>query len=164
MDNVNSESVVESPGRTISCNEVMGVLNTCNANLTTRAVKGVFPSVKLDKHKQEYRNVCKALSSDFCIDSSVESTNSEISRLQQELYLHQSKAKSIMDEIMSKLDENPCDQVYLKALIRLHNGEMLSVSTLTNAIDSIYERELSLLTDRDRSNKLSASEKIIHSK
>ena len=61
----------------------------------------------------------KALSSDFCTDSSVESTNSEISKLQQELHVHQSKAKSIMDEIMSKLDENPCDQVYLKALVGL---------------------------------------------
>ena len=91
--------------------------------------------------------MCKALSSDFCIDSSVERTNFEISKLQQELHVHQSKAKSIMDEIKSKLDENPFDQVYLKALVELHNGEMLTVSTLTNAIDSIYERELSLLTD-----------------
>ena len=63
-----------------------------------------------------------------------------------------------MDEIMSKLDENPCDQVYLKA--QLHNGEMLTVPTLTNAIDSIYERELSLLTDRNRINKLSTLDKL----
>ena len=111
----------------------------------------MFPSVKLDKHKQEYRNVHKAHSSDFCVDSSVErSTNSEISKLQQQLYVHQSKAKSIIDEIMCKHDEKPCDQVYLKALVRLHNGEMESVATLTNAIDSIYERELSLLTERER--------------
>ena len=81
-----------------------------------------------DKHKQEYRNVRKTLSSDFCVDSPVErSTNSEISKLQQQLYVHQSKAKSIMDEIMCKLDEKPCDQVYLKALVRLFEFYCLNV-------------------------------------
>ena len=161
IDSLIRESFVESPERTMSRNEVMDVLNTSNANLTTIAVKRVFLSVKLDKHKQEYRNVHKALSSDFCVDSPVErSTNSKISKLQQQLYVHQSKAKSIVGEIMCKLDEKPCDQVYLKALVRLHNGEMESVATLTNAIDSIYERELSLLTEREGCNKLSASDKI----
>jgi hypothetical protein len=66
-----------------------------------------------------------------------------------------------MDEILCELDKKPCDQDYLKALVKLHNGEIQSVSTLTNVIDSIYERELSLLTQREECNKMTAGDKFI---
>ena len=45
-----------------------------------------------------------------------------------------------MDEIVCKLDEKPCNQMYLKALVNLHNVEIQTVSKLTNEVDAIYER------------------------
>ena len=106
----------------------------------------------------------KAILADFSTESdslAAEGTNCETVKLQQEILLHQSKAKSTMDEILCELDKKPCDQDYFKALVKLHNGEIQSVSTLTNVIDSIYERELSLLTQRDKCNKMTATDKYI---
>ena len=62
IDSLIRESFVESPERTMSRNEVMDVLNTSNANLTTRAVKRVFPTVKLDKHTEEVGQAISELS------------------------------------------------------------------------------------------------------
>jgi hypothetical protein len=144
---------MESPGKTTSRVDVMEALETDNKSLTTRAVKEAFSSVKVDHRKGEYRNIRRSVS--FESSSSTPSfevrRDSKIHRLKQEVALHKQKAKTMMDCIMSSVDNT-----YLRSLLCMYNKEMDCVSALSENIDILYEKELEFLLQHDK--KLSASE------
>ena len=130
---------MESPGKTTSRVDVMEALETDNKSLATRAVKEAFSSVKVDHRKGEYRNIRRSVS--FESSSSTPSfevrRDSETHRLQQEVALHKQKAKTMMDCIMSSVDNT-----YLRSLLCMYNKEMDCVSALSENIDILYEKEL----------------------
>ncbi|CAB4018602.1 Hypothetical predicted protein, partial [Paramuricea clavata] len=132
----------------------MEALETGNKRLTTRAVKEAFSSVKVDHRRGEYRNIRRSVS---CQSSSSTPSfevrrDSEIHQLQQEVALiHIQKAKTMMDCIMSSVDNT-----YLRSLLCMYNKEMDCVSALSENIDILYEKELQFLLQHDK--KLSASE------
>ena len=93
-------------------------LETDNESLTTRAVKKAFPSVNVDKNTSAYTNIRCSLSfennqstASFEVDR-----DSEIHRLQQEIAIHRQKAKTMMDGIMSSVDN-----AYLRSLSCMYN-------------------------------------------
>ena len=87
MSAIRRENFVESLDKVVSRVDVMNTLKTENKNLTTRAVKESFLSVKVGKHKDVHKNIRRSVSFD---STSTESTssfdscpNSNINHLQQ---------------------------------------------------------------------------------
>ena len=62
MSAVLRENFVESPGKVVSRVDVMNTLKTENKNLTTRTVKETFKSVKVGKHKDQYKHIRRSVS------------------------------------------------------------------------------------------------------
>ena len=131
----------------------METLETDNKSRTTRAVNDPFPSVKVDKNTGVYTNIRRSVSfennqstASFEVDR-----DSEIHRLQQEIAIHRQKAKTMMVGINSSMDNT-----YLRSRLCLYNKKMDCVSTLSERMDILYEKELEFLLQHE--NKLSASE------
>ena len=152
------EKFVESPRKTTDQAEVMDFLKTESKSLTTRAVKAAFPSVTYYKRKKQYRNMRKSISFQFSNETpDLEvSQNTEILRLQEEIFARRNKAKNIMDMITSNSDVQ--GSVYLRSVINMYNEEMESITQLTNCVDQIYERQLKILLQRNSDNTVSATE------
>ena len=53
------------------------------------------------------------------------------------------------------------DNVYLRTLMVVYNKEMESISSITECIDKIYERELKFLLQMETDGKISASERSV---
>ena len=155
MSAVLRENFVESPGKVVSRVDVMNTLKTENKNLTTRAVKETFKSVKVEKHKDRYKNIRRSVSFHSTSTDSTSSFNSfpdsNINHLQQQVKVRKQKAKEIMETIISSVNDS-----YIKTLVFMYDKEMDCVSSLTESIDILYETEIEFLMKR--SNHISASE------
>jgi hypothetical protein len=145
MQDILKEKFVESPGKTTSHADVLDALQIDNKNLATRSVKQSFSSVVNDRRKGEYKNIRHAISyHNACESHSFEvHNNSDIYKLQQEVILHKEKAETLMDAIKTSVKDP-----YVSSLISLYNKEMDYVSTLTDNIDVMYEKELEFLMKR----------------
>lgn len=154
LQDVLKQKFVESPGKVTSHADVLNALEIDNKNLATRTVKQVFKSAVNDRKKGEYKNIRCSLSYESSSDGSSFEVrkDSAIHSLQQQVIVHKEKAKVLMDAIKSSVSD-PC----VSSLISLYNKEMDCVSTLTNNIDIMYEKELEFLQERGK--VLSASEK-----
>ena len=82
---------------------------------------------------------------DMFENDETKSTDTAISSLKEKLGECKAKAKNMMSNIMTIVEQGSFDNTFLKTMLRLHNKEIEPVSIISEAIDAEYEKELNFL-------------------
>jgi hypothetical protein len=150
LRNVLRDNFVESPGKSTDQDVVMDCLQVDSKNVTTRAVCGAFDNASFDKNKRVYKNIRKSLpfADNMFENGETKSTDTVISNLKEKLGECKAKAKNMMSNIMTIVEQGSSDNTFIKAMLQLYNKEIKQISIISEAMDAEYEKELKFLLEK----------------
>lgn len=154
------ENFVESPGKQASQESVLSVLNLDESDrgLATRAVNKAFPSATVNRRKGTYSNVRKAVSFGTNAEKSDTPTldaESEIANIQGLISVARGKGNELLDDIIARVTAGESNA--LQALLLAYKRETELLTSYSELLDKLYEREIQFLMND--SSSLPQSEK-----